>query len=106
MRKKKPFDRPAYQRAWQKANPHKKKWYSLKKNYGPDAPAHYRRQLKKQKGKCAICADKMKRPQTDHSHKDGQLRALLCGPCNMRVGVVEHKLYKRVLAYLHRWRSI
>jgi hypothetical protein len=74
-----------------------------RKNYGKEAPEHYDRQLKKQKGKCAICQDEMVKPQIDHNHKTGKLRALLCKGCNIKVGVMESKLLPKVIRYLKKY---
>lgn len=51
-----------------------------------------------QQGKCAICEKKLKlRPFTDHDHKTGRVRGLLCGPCNMYIGHIKERP-----AVLHR----
>lgn len=42
-----------------------------------------------QSGLCAIC----KRPRrlfVDHNHKSGQVRGMLCSPCNLLVGILEN----------------
>lgn len=92
-------------KAWWKKNWVLKRWYAMKKNYGPGAPEHYKAQLEKQKGKCAVCGKKMDKPHFDHNHFTSQFRGLLCAGCNMRVGVAEHPLFKATLKYLKSWRS-
>jgi hypothetical protein len=52
----------------------------------------YLEELKKQKGKCLICENKMDKPQVDHNHITGKYRGILCVPCNNGLGVYE--LYK------------
>lgn len=39
-----------------------------------------------QEGRCAICNEPMLRPNVDHCHTGGQVRALLCSPCNTGLG--------------------
>ena len=61
--------------------------------------------LRKQKGKCAICKrrkpDTKKGWHTDHNHKTGHVRGILCQRCNHRLGVVEDKKFLRAaLKYL------
>lgn len=45
--------------------------------------------LEAQGGRCAICPNtpKTKRLDTDHNHKTGELRGLLCHSCNRRLWV-------------------
>ena len=45
--------------------------------------------LEKQKDKCAICDDVMKKPQADHCHTTGKFRGALCVACNLSLGVYE-----------------
>src|SRR5208282_3809502 len=52
----------------------------------------YRRMLKEQNGKCAICGCKtygrkgVKRFAVDHDHATGAIRGLLCASCNQALG--------------------
>jgi hypothetical protein len=39
-----------------------------------------------QKGLCAICGHPLKKANTDHDHKDGLVRGLLCARCNRALG--------------------
>lgn len=64
----------------------------------------YCRQLKLQRGGCAICRRKPgERPlHIDHSHKTNKVRGLLCHQCNWYLGVIERnkKVLKRIAKYL------
>jgi hypothetical protein len=66
----------------------------------------YESMLVSQNAKCAICgvdfAEFANRPAIDHDHETGKVRALLCAPCNFKVGVVEGEAPWRdsVLTYL------
>ena len=39
-----------------------------------------------QEGKCAICGCFLKKANTDHDHKTGEVRGLLCQRCNRALG--------------------
>ena len=48
--------------------------------------------LEQQDGKCAICKSedsKGKRFSVDHNHKTGEVRGLLCNPCNVAIGLLK-----------------
>lgn len=53
--------------------------------------AEYEQQLKAQGGRCAICqeAPNGRSLDVDHNHHTGQIRGLLCSPCNLLVGRLE-----------------
>ncbi len=53
------------------------------------APGEYARLYAAQGGRCYICewaTGKTKRLAVDHNHKTGEVRGLLCGPCNEMLG--------------------
>lgn len=51
---------------------------------------NYGQLLSSQGGRCAICKQQYsKRLLTDHDHKTGQVRGLLCSRCNWGVGFLE-----------------
>jgi len=78
----------------------------LRHRYGVDAEL-YETILAAQNAKCAICerdfSQFKRRPSVDHDHVTGRVRALLCDSCNMKVGVIEHSLYPKVIDYLNKY---
>lgn len=70
----------------------------------------YKRMLKAQKGRCAVCRKKetetrsgiIKRFAADHKHGTKVVRGLLCGRCNRLLGMAEDnpKILRRALRYL------
>ncbi len=97
------------QREYRKNNPEKYKQYYLNgrekakisarkrriESYGITVEA-YNEILLKQEGKCAICKIYFENltPHIDHSHESGEVRGLLCSPCNIVLGYME-KIIKR-----------
>lgn len=56
-----------------------------------------------QGGLCAICGEPDvtgRRVAVDHDHVTGRVRGLLCGRCNMFVGLIERGLLDAALSYL------
>lgn len=69
---------------------HKDRGYDLKRKYGITIE-QYDAMLLAQGGLCAICktlSTHKKRMHVDHDHETGQVRGLLCSPCNTAL----HKL--------------
>jgi hypothetical protein len=66
----------------------------------------YNRMVCKQRGRCAICFQKLTANKNgtniDHCHKTGKVRGLLCSGCNKRLGWAEKKqvFTNRQLHYL------
>ena len=54
-------------------------------------PAEVLSMLERQRGVCAICGEVRgkRRLSIDHNHETGQVRGLLCGPCNMALGALK-----------------
>ena len=42
-----------------------------------------------QGGTCAVCNEIMKRPVVDHDHATGQVRGILCHPCNVKLHALD-----------------
>lgn len=75
-------------------------------NHGLDAVEHFLVELKRQKGKCAICRTVLTyRPQQDHNHVTGRRRGVLCILCNVALERLEtHATWeKQARKYLKKW---
>jgi hypothetical protein len=69
----------------------------------------YDAMLAEQSGGCAICGGVDTRAlAVDHDHQTGQVRALLCGPCNTGIGHLgdDPKRILAAAAYLLRYKKI
>lgn len=81
----------AYNRAWAKANPERRKQIdrrcALKSAYGIDE-RDYDAMLLAQGGLCGLCRNPpgKRRLAVDHDHASGKIRALLCDRCNTALG--------------------
>lgn len=84
----------------------------LKKNFGITLE-EYNAMFALQNGRCAICDTEQKikdkhgnlrRFAVDHDHKTGKVRQLLCGPCNMSIGLVKEnvKTLNKMIDYIKR----
>jgi hypothetical protein len=79
-------------RAWKDRNPDKvkanKRTQTLRR-YGLDE-AGFQALLDSQDGKCAICRSSDPNGRNwsvDHNHDSGEVRAILCGSCNVLIGM-------------------
>lgn len=61
----------------------------LKRQYGISLH-DFERMLEAQDFKCAICHGELKPwPYVDHDHTSGKVREILCGPCNLSIGLLK-----------------
>lgn len=96
------------------AHPEKYRNMRLRTLYGISIST-YSTMLMKQNGVCAICS----RPEicqnqsgarplnVDHSHRDGQVRGLLCNSCNLALGLMRDDIdiVDRMANYLKQWEK-
>lgn len=83
-------------------------WYYTLRRYGLSKEDYYA-MLAAQGGGCAICGSpdprnrsKANRFSVDHCHKTGDVRGLLCGPCNTGIGQLndDPKILTAAIGYL------
>lgn len=55
-------------------------------------PVDYAAMLAAQTGRCAICTVPLQVPYVDHCHVTGRVRGLLCGRCNLGIGMLGDNL--------------
>lgn len=65
---------------------------SIKKKFGISVE-QYNQMFAAQSGTCAICSRHQSQFKTrlavDHNHKTGEVRGLLCDPCNRAIGLLQ-----------------
>ncbi len=65
--------------------------------------------IKLQNCSCAICGQKVPKDKfhTDHNHKTGQVRSLLCGLCNRGLGQFKDNTesLQKAISYLNYWNN-
>lgn len=93
---------PTYMAQWRERNPEARRKGYLAREYGL-TPDEYDALAANQGGACAICAvvpDKLL--CVDHDHGTGEVRGLLCSPCNGGLGQFrdDPELLGRAVAYL------
>lgn len=78
-----------YTLKWKRDNRDRVRGYELKRRYGLTL-SDLQQMHAAQDGKCAICHKALKvRAHTDHCHKTGKVRGILCGGCNIVLGHLE-----------------
>lgn len=101
-----------YNKKWWQNNKNKYRWHRIHIKYGlgkdwREARFMWLTMFHKQHGRCAICKKKFSKsnkPHTDHCHKTGEVRGLLCSKCNNDVAMVENHL-GRITKYLAERKS-
>jgi len=80
----------------------------LKHHYGI-TPDEWDAMFKAQDGKCALCGEPPRGKTNlcvDHDHTTGQVRALLCVPCNRALGYFENPKWSETAAsYLTKYKE-
>ena len=79
----------------------------MRANYGL-SESDYRTLVEGQQGQCAICGriPARRRLAVDHDHETGSVRGLLCGPCNIGLGVFQDNptILEKAAEYLRALR--
>ena len=86
---------------------------NLRRAYGIGVD-DYEAMFAAQEGRCAICGASESNTKmsehlhVDHDHETGQVRALLCNPCNIGLGCFADspERLRQALAYIEHWQSI
>jgi hypothetical protein len=100
-------------REWHRKHPEASRRISLKNKYGMTIET-YNTMLAAQNGGCAICFRKtpgrkgIKSLIVDHNHKTGQVRGLLCDPCNKGIAYFEENISRMESAkwYLAKYLGV
>ena len=88
-------------------DPLKKRAADLKSGFGISIE-DYDKLLQEQDGVCAICRGphrgRGKHFHVDHCHDTGKVRGLLCSPCNVGMGMLNHDISRiqQVINYLQK----
>lgn len=92
---------------WRENNPDRyaarQRRYHIRKKYGL-AEVEYNKLILSQQGKCAICQQDGVELDVDHCHTRGNVRALLCNPCNRGLAAFRDKpgVLRAAAAYLEK----
>ena len=98
-------------REWKMNNPERFKKLGrelhLRKKFGL-TPEQYIKMLETQSGKCYLCGrnnpgnKRIKNFDIDHNKRTGQIRKLLCHPCNSAIGLLNEDtiLLNKIIVYL------
>jgi hypothetical protein len=87
-------------RDWANRPPEKRAGKALRRKF-KITPEDWMKMYDAQSGHCAICNDKItsihevysqSRGVTDHDHKTGKIRKLLCHHCNRALGLVQERI--------------
>jgi len=92
-------------RRYQERTKAEKQQYHRERRYGITSE-QYMHLLNEQFGKCALCR-RRSAMCIDHDHRDGRVRALLCRPCNVGLGMFEDdsELLERAKEYLAQFNA-
>jgi len=93
------------------ANKDRHKGNALKRKYGMTLD-DYEKMLQDQNGSCAICLVKVEDTKkkylcVDHNHLTGEVRSLLCDPCNSAIGFFkeDQEVILRAADYLKKFSA-
>ena len=96
-------ERCAARRTYCRKHPQRIENNRLKAVYGITLK-DYRRLVREQRGRCAICGLAPKKLFIDHCHKTGDVRGLLCAGCNSYLGRIKDspRTLLKAIKYLQR----
>lgn len=88
-------------------NPTLRRLYAIQRDYKID-PSFVMDMMDKQMGCCAICGKSLIHPDSernfciDHCHSTEEIRGLLCGKCNIAIGLLDDSVYNltKAIEYL------
>lgn len=108
---------PEAKKAWLERNQHKRaeinRNWKLRNVYGI-TPEHYDEIYHRQGGKCAICFSGIawgtgdnNSLHIDHDHETQYVRGLLCGSCNMAIGLLKENItfLQNAVSYLQERKT-
>jgi hypothetical protein len=106
-RQRSPFGEPSWSKLEYRRRDSRLRKYGL-------TPEGFDALLASQGGRCAICRSKSPKSVrngtwcVDHDHVTGQVRGLLCSPCNRGVGMLgdDPKVLRAALRYVERHRQM
>ena len=77
--------------------------YSIKTNYGL-SQEDFEDMIVDQLGRCDACEELLDDLHVDHCHENGDVRGILCPPCNMALGQVKESTERlqKLIMYLER----
>lgn len=83
------------------------KEYRLKTHYRMESIDDYHVMVREQDNLCGICKSVMSRPCIDHNHTTGEVRKLLCVPCNSLIGNAyeDIEILRSAIKYLQEYES-
>lgn len=96
---------------WRDSNKHQLRNTAYKKKFGITLD-EYEDRLKAQNYCCAICGEHENnfklRFAVDHDHETGKVRDLLCGQCNVAVGMVKENIdiLTSMISYLMQHKEV
>lgn len=91
------------QRRYVRNNPERAKDSIRKSRYGVPV-GWYSEQYAIQEGKCLVCSRFSEILSIDHDHSTGEVRGLICNPCNAGIGLLQDdpSLLRKAADYLER----
>ncbi len=96
----------AYQRKWMKAHPEISRRNALKRLYGITVE-QWEVLFDRQERMCAVCtldeSDYKGKWYTDHNHRTGKVRGIVCVRCNQVIGALEDPAVSLAQDYITRY---